>query len=41
MALSQQLQLENGLTLDKAKTKVRQREAVGEQQRELKVVRHA
>ena len=35
-ALSQQLQLNAELTLDKAKTKVRQREAVGEQQRELK-----
>lgn len=36
MALSQQLQLDAELTLEKAKTKVRQREAVGEQQRELK-----
>jgi len=35
MALSQQLQLDVELTLEKAKTKVRQREAVGEQ-RELK-----
>ena len=35
-ALSQQLQLDAELTLDKAKTKVRQREAVGEQQKELK-----
>lgn len=36
MALSQQLQLDAELTLEKAKTKVRQREAVEEQQRELK-----
>lgn len=36
LALSQQLQLDAELTLQKAKTKVRQREAVGEQQRELK-----
>ena len=35
-ALLQQLQLNAELTLDKAKTKVRQREAVGKQQRELK-----
>ena len=35
-ALSQQLQLDAELTLEKAKLKVRQREAVGEQQRELK-----
>ena len=34
--LSQQLQLDAELTLDKAKTKVHQREAVGEQQKELK-----
>ena len=33
--LSQHLQLDSELTLDKAKTKIRQREAVGEQQREL------
>ena len=33
MALSQQLQLDPELTLEKAKTKIRQREAVGEQQR--------
>ena len=33
--LSQQLQLDAELTLEKAKTKVRQREAVGEQQKEL------
>ena len=32
-ALSQQLQLNAELILDKAKTKVRQREAVGEQQK--------
>ncbi len=32
-SLSQQLQLDAALTLDKAKTKVRQREAVGEQQK--------
>ena len=35
-ALSQQLQMDSGLTLEKAKTKARQREAVGEQQRVLK-----
>ena len=35
-ALSQQLQLDAELTLDKAKTKIRQREAVVEQQKELK-----
>ncbi len=35
-SLSQQLQLDAELTLDKAKTKVRQREAVGEQQKVLK-----
>ena len=35
--LSQQLQLDAELTLEKAKTKVRQREAVGEQQRLLNV----
>ena len=35
-ALSQQLQLDPELTLEKAKKKIRQREAVGEQQRELK-----
>ena len=34
-ALSQQLQLDAELTLEKAKTKVRQREAVGEQQKVL------
>ena len=34
--LSQQLQLDAELTLEKAKTKIRQREAVGEQQKELK-----
>ena len=34
-ALSQQLQLDPELTLEKAKKKIRQREAVGEQQREL------
>jgi len=34
---SQQPQLEANLTLDEAKTKVRHREAVGEQQWELKV----
>ena len=33
--LSQQLQLSAELTLEKAKTKVHQREAVGEQQKEL------
>ena len=35
-ALSQQLQLDSELTLEKTKKKIRQREAVGEQQRELK-----
>ena len=35
-ALSQRLQLDAGLTLEKAKTMVRQREAVGEQQKLLK-----
>ena len=35
-ALSQQLQMDSGLTLEKAKTKARQREAIGEQQRVLK-----
>ena len=35
-ALSQQLQLDADLTLDKAKTKVLQQEAVGEQQQTLK-----
>ena len=35
-SLSQQLQLDADLTLDKAKTKVRQREAVAEQQKVLK-----
>ena len=35
-ALSQQLQLDPELTIEKAKKKIRQREAVGEQQRELK-----
>ena len=35
-ALSQQLQLDPELTLEKAKKKIRQREAVGEQQKELK-----
>ena len=34
--LSQQLQLDSELTLEKTKKKIRQREAVGEQQRELK-----
>ena len=34
--LSQQLQLDAELTLERAKTKIRQREAVGEQQKELK-----
>ena len=34
-ALSQQLQLDAKLTLEKAKTKIRQREAVGEQQKAL------
>ena len=34
--LSQQLQLDADLTLEKAKTKIRQREAVGEQQQTLK-----
>ena len=35
-ALSQQLQLDADLTLEKAKKKIRQREAVGQQQKELK-----
>ena len=35
-SLSQQLQLDSELTLEKTKKKIRQREAVGEQQRELK-----
>ena len=35
-ALSEQLQIDADLTLDKAKRKIRQREAVHEQQRELK-----
>ena len=35
-ALSTQLQLDPELTLEKAKTKIRQREAVGQQQAELK-----
>ena len=35
-ALSAQLQLDPKLTLDKAKTRIRQREAVGQQQAELK-----
>ena len=35
VSLSQQLQIDAGLTLEKAKTKIRQREAVGEQQKEL------
>lgn len=34
--LSQQLQLDAGLTLETAKKKIRQREAVGQQQKELK-----
>ena len=34
--LSQQLQLDADLTLEKAKKKIRQREAVGEQSKELK-----
>ena len=34
--LSQQLQLDSELTLEKAKMKIRQKEAVGEQQKELK-----
>ena len=36
-ALSQQLQLDAELTLDKAKFKIRQREAVGEQQKLLTI----
>lgn len=35
-ALSQQLQLDAELTLEKAKTKIHQRETVGEQNKELK-----
>ena len=35
-ALSAQLQLDPELTLDKAKMRIRQREAVGQQQAELK-----
>ena len=35
VSISQQLQIDAGLTLEKAKTKIRQREAVGEQQKEL------
>ena len=35
-SLSEQLQLDAELTLEKAKKKIRQREAVGQQQQELK-----